>query len=103
MVWKNDHSRDPCGVRLLLMDPSRNFKNRLRAETDQALAVSGEVPRLIDEWQEYETCGRRRGLSATTAAASLAADIFAGSATPQTMSGRCTVALEGSLNSAWIP
>ena len=38
--------------RLLLMDPSRNFENRLRAETDPALAVSGEVPRLIDEWQE---------------------------------------------------
>ena len=37
--------------RLLLMDPSRNFENRLRAETDPALAVSGEVPRLIDEWQ----------------------------------------------------
>ena len=38
--------------RLLLMDPSRNFENRLRAETDPALAVAGEVPRLIDEWQE---------------------------------------------------
>lgn len=89
--------------RLLLMDPSRNFENRLRAETDPALAVAGEVPRLIDEWQEVRNLGTRRGLSATTAAASLASSYLRGRRRRETMNGRCTVALEGSLNCAWIP
>ena len=88
--------------RLLLMDPSRNFENRLRAETDPALAVAGEVPRLIDEWR-FRNFGTRRGLSATTAAASLASSYLRGRRRRETMNGRCTVALEGSLNCAWIP
>ena len=34
---------------LLLTNPARNFENRMRAESDPALAVSGKTPRLIDE------------------------------------------------------
>lgn len=90
--------------RLLLMDPSRNFENRLRAETDPALAVAGEVPRLIDEWQEVPKlwdaarfeCDNRGGEA-------LASSYLRGRRRRETMNGRCTVALEGSLNCAWIP
>ena len=89
--------------RLLLMDPSRNFENRLRAETDPALAVVGEVPRLIDEWQEVPKLWDAARLSATTAAASLDSSYLRGRRRRETMNGRCTVALEGSLNCAWIP
>ena len=68
---------------LLLADPARNFENRLRAETDPALAISGKTPRLIDEWQEVPKlwdaarfeCDRRGGEPGQF--------IFTGSATPR--------------------
>ena len=81
--------------RLLLMDPSRNFENRLRAETDPALAVSGEVPRLIDEWQEVPKLW--------AAAVSLVSSYLRDRQHRETTNVRCTVALEDSPNCAWIP
>lgn len=35
-----------------LMDPSGGYSNRERARLDPSLALDGEKPRLIDEWQE---------------------------------------------------
>lgn len=69
--------------RLLLTDPSGNFENRLRADSDPALAISGKTPRLIDEWQEVPKlwdaarfeCDRRGGEPGQF--------IFTGSATPR--------------------
>lgn len=103
MVWKDNHSRDPCSVRLLLMDPSRNFENRLRAETDPALAVAGEVPRLIDEWQEVPKLWDAARFECDNRGGEPGQFIFTGRRRRETMNGRCTVALEGSLNCAWIP
>ena len=68
---------------MLLADPARNFENRLRAESDPALAITGKVPRLIDEWQEVPKlwdaarfeCDRRGGEPGQF--------IFTGSATPR--------------------
>ncbi len=37
---------------LLLGDPAGNFQNRSLAEISPSLVLEGEVPRLIDEWQE---------------------------------------------------
>lgn len=35
-----------------LADPSNNFNNRRAAQLDLSIVLSGEKPRLIDEWQE---------------------------------------------------
>ena len=35
-----------------IMDPAGNYSNRERARLDPALALAGEAPHLIDEWQE---------------------------------------------------
>ncbi|OZG61955.1 AAA superfamily ATPase [Bifidobacterium lemurum] len=35
-----------------LADPEGNFRNRTLARMEPALALEGETPRLIDEWQE---------------------------------------------------
>ncbi len=69
--------------RLLLMDPSRNFENRLRAETDPALAVSGEVPRLIDEWQEVPKLWDAARFECDNRSGEPGQFIFTGSATPR--------------------
>lgn len=69
--------------RLLLMDPSRNFENRLRAETDPALAVSGEVPRLIDEWQEVPKLWDAARFECDNRGGEPGQFIFTGSATPR--------------------
>lgn len=69
--------------KLLLTNPERNFENRLRAESDPALAISGKTPRLIDEWQEVPKlwdaarfeCDRRNNEPGQF--------IFTGSATPR--------------------
>lgn len=37
---------------IYLGDPAGNFQNRQLAELSPALVLQGEVPRLIDEWQE---------------------------------------------------
>lgn len=37
---------------IMLGDPSGDFANRRLAELDASLVLSGDVPRLIDEWQE---------------------------------------------------
>lgn len=37
---------------IYLRDPSGNFQNKALAELDPKLALEGEPPRLIDEWQE---------------------------------------------------
>lgn len=69
--------------RLLLMDPSRNFENRLRAETDPALAVAGEVPRLIDEWQEVPKLWDAARFECDNRGGEPGQFIFTGSATPR--------------------
>lgn len=69
--------------RLLLMDPSRNFENRLRAETDPALAVSGEAPRLIDEWQEVPKLWDAARFECDNRGGEPGQFIFTGSATPR--------------------
>ena len=33
-------------------DPSGNFQNRQLAQMSPSLVLEGEIPRLIDEWQE---------------------------------------------------
>lgn len=37
---------------ILIGDPAGNFQNRKLAEMSPALVLEGEIPRLIDEWQE---------------------------------------------------
>ena len=37
---------------IMIGDPAGNFQNRQLAELSPALVLEGEVPRLIDEWQE---------------------------------------------------
>lgn len=37
---------------IFLGDPENNFQNRRLAQTAPSLVLEGEVPRLIDEWQE---------------------------------------------------
>ncbi len=37
---------------IYLQDPNGNFQNRQLAETSPDLALEGETPRLIDEWQD---------------------------------------------------
>lgn len=72
-----------AATRLLLMDPSRNFENRFRAETDPALAVSGEVPRLIDEWQEVPKLWDAARFECDNRGGEPGQFIFTGSATPR--------------------
>lgn len=36
----------------LIGDPANNFQNRALAEMSPAIVLEGEVPRLLDEWQE---------------------------------------------------
>ena len=68
---------------LLLADPTNDFEARTRAEVDPLLAITGETPRLIDEWQEVPKlwdavrfeCDRRGGKSGQY--------IMTGSATPK--------------------
>lgn len=37
---------------IYISDPARSFQNRQLAQLDPALVLSGDYPRLIDEWQE---------------------------------------------------
>ena len=37
---------------ILIGDPANNFQNRKLAEMSPSIVLEGEVPRLIDEWQE---------------------------------------------------
>ena len=37
---------------ILIGDPDNNFQNRKLAEMSPSIVLEGEVPRLIDEWQE---------------------------------------------------
>lgn len=41
-----------CNSEFLIGDPANNFQNRALAELSPAVVLEGEVPRLIDEWQE---------------------------------------------------
>lgn len=40
---------------ILLGNPEGNFQNRKLAELSTSLVLSGDTPRLIDEWQEVPT------------------------------------------------
>ncbi len=51
-IGKTWTSREHSKSEFLLMDPSGNYKNREIASTDITLVFNGEIPRLIDEWQE---------------------------------------------------
>ena len=48
-TWTSAHHSNS---EFLVGDPSGNFQNRALAELSPALALEGEAPRLIDEWQE---------------------------------------------------
>ena len=41
-----------CKSKFMLGDPKGNFQNRTLAGLDSAMVLTGEAPRLIDEWQE---------------------------------------------------
>lgn len=41
-----------CKSEIYLGDPAQNFQNRRLAEISPELVLTGEAPRLIDEWQE---------------------------------------------------
>ena len=98
--------------KLLLTDPARNFENRLRAESDPALAISGKTPRLIDEWQGGPKLwggarvGVRRddwGPSAKTGAGSPASSYSPARRRRETRSGPCTAGPGASRRCAWTP
>ncbi len=44
--------RAHCRSELLLADPKGNFNNKQLANLNPDLALNGDAPRLIDEWQE---------------------------------------------------
>lgn len=69
--------------KLLLTDPARNFENRLRAESDPALAISGKAPRLIDEWQEVPKLWDAARFECDSRGGEPGQFIFTGSATPR--------------------
>lgn len=69
--------------KLLLTDPARNFENRLRAESDPALAISGKTPRLIDEWQEVPKLWDAARFECDNRGGEPGQFIFTGSATPR--------------------
>ena len=41
-----------CKSEIMLGSPSGNFQNRQLAQMSPSLVLEGEIPRLIDEWQE---------------------------------------------------
>ena len=41
-----------CNSEIMIGDPANSFQNRSLAEISPDLVLDGEVPRLIDEWQE---------------------------------------------------
>ena len=47
--WTSSHH---AKSEFLVADPTNNFSNRILAQTDPALVLEGDFPRLIDEWQE---------------------------------------------------
>ena len=48
-TWTSRHHSKSA---IYLGDPSRNFQNRELMKLEPKTALIGEVPRLIDEWQE---------------------------------------------------
>ena len=48
-TWTSSHHSNS---EIYIGDPSGNFQNRRLAQMSPSLALSGEAPRLIDEWQE---------------------------------------------------
>lgn len=55
MCGKTWTSSFHSATQIYLGDPSGNFQNRKFAELDPTLVLEGEIPRLIDEWQEVPT------------------------------------------------
>ena len=41
-----------CKSQVFLGDPTNNFQNRTLAQLDPSLIMEGNIPRLLDEWQE---------------------------------------------------
>lgn len=51
-TWTSlNHANSVCYI----ASPANNFQNRIMAELSPDLVLKGEVPRLIDEWQEVPT------------------------------------------------
>lgn len=48
-TWSSSYH---CKSEILIGDPEGNFQNRRLAEMSPSLVLEGEMPRLIDEWQE---------------------------------------------------
>lgn len=79
---KTTTARQAAASELLVADPANDFGNRTLAQIDPSLAMRGDEPRLIDEWQEVPKlwdaarfeCDERGGTGHF---------IFTGSATPR--------------------
>lgn len=41
-----------CKSQVFIGDPTNNFQNRTLAQLDPSLIMEGNIPRLLDEWQE---------------------------------------------------
>lgn len=80
---KTTTAKQRAASSLLLADPARNFENRLRAETDPALAIEGETPRLIDEWQEVPKLWDAARFECDSRGGAPGQFVFTGSATPR--------------------
>ncbi len=48
-TWTSSHH---ANSKMMLGDPKNNFQNRNLAKLDPSIVLAGDVPRLIDEWQE---------------------------------------------------
>lgn len=48
-TWSSSYH---CNSEIMIGNPAGNFQNRQLAEISPDLVLEGEVPRLIDEWQE---------------------------------------------------
>ncbi|MCF0202646.1 MAG: ATP-binding protein [Bacteroidaceae bacterium] len=48
-TWTSTHH---CSSRIMLGDPEGDFQNKRMAEVYPSIVLEGEVPHLIDEWQE---------------------------------------------------
>ena len=51
-MWQNMDFRIPFQKRHILRRSVDNFQNRELAKLEPTTVLEGEVPRLIDEWQE---------------------------------------------------
>lgn len=68
---------------LRIADPANNYQNKRLAETDVSLALQGDHPRLIDEWQEVPATWDAVRYACDQAAGAPGQFLLTGSATPR--------------------